>query len=385
MSRPASPAAPLGPPAVYFPIARGVYDVVAGLRPLGTDFGNGPADGHVFQLDADWPRYRANKLACRADRLGKYVARADLDEPAAVALVEGFADRLTAEHPRHFRRDGGRLCCDLTGDTVDLTADPFDAFDHLAMQVQEDVCLTRVDGDRDWLAAGHVCSPSHWSVERKVGLPFTAVHEPVPGIGPITRSAAAFVRLMVDRGPFVRFAWGFATDARLNHHPDVPPGVEAADWRGRRFDPGRPRLFLRVERQVTWGLPAVAAAAFTIPRVARGRRGDPGRPRPSRLAPVDPAVDVAGGPVVQGAGRVGRRRGRLARGAGVTPGAVRAGAPKRARMRHRFRPGLCRPLTLDIVIPRKQLRPLESRRRRAPTAPQRLIVMLPEASGEAGV
>ncbi len=51
------------------------------------------------------------------------------------------------------------------------------------MQVQEDVCLIRAEGGRDWLAAGHVCSPGHWSVERKVGLPFTAVHEPVPGIG----------------------------------------------------------------------------------------------------------------------------------------------------------------------------------------------------------
>ena len=256
--------APLGPPAVYFPLVRGVYDVAAGLRPLGTDFGNGPVDGHVFQLDADWPRYRASKLACRADRLGKYVARADLDEPAAAALVDWFSARLTTEHPARFRRHGHHIHCDLTGDAIDLTADPFAAFDRLAMQVQEDVCLTRVDDGRDWLAAGHVCSPSHWSVERKIGLPFTAVHEPVPGIGPINRSAAAFVRLMVDRGPLVRFAWGFATDDRLNHHPEEPPGVDPDDWRGRRFDPAHPRLFLRVERQVTWGLPAASAAAFTI-------------------------------------------------------------------------------------------------------------------------
>ena len=256
-------AVPLDPPPVYFPIPRGAYEVTAGLKPLGTDFGNGPMDGRVFQVDADWPRFRASKLACRADRLGKYLARADLDDAAAGALVDWFAGRLTAEYPALFRREADRLHCRLTGEAVDLTGDPFAAFDGLAMQVQEDVCLTRSDGARDWLAAGHVCSPGHWSVERKVGLPFTAVHDPVPGIEGINRSADAFVRTMIHKGPFVRFAWGFGTDDRLNHHPDPPAGVGVDEWRGRRFAPGSD-LFLRVERQVTWGLPAVNAAVFTI-------------------------------------------------------------------------------------------------------------------------
>ena len=259
-----SPAGTLDPPPRYFPLARGAYEVVAGLRPLGTDFGNGAMDGRVFQVDGDWPAFRASKLACRADRVGKYVARADLDEPAAVALVEWFAGRLVAEYPQWFARDGVELACGLTGEAVRLDGDPFEAFDGLAMQVQEDVCLTRAEGERDWLAAGHVCSPGHWSVERKIGLPFTAVHGPVPGIEGINRAAGAFVRLMIDRGPFVRFAWGFGTDDRLNHHPEEPAGIDPDAWRGRRFVPGQSRPFLRVERQVTWGLPAVGAAAFTI-------------------------------------------------------------------------------------------------------------------------
>ena len=257
-------AALLEEPARYFPLTRGVYEVAPGLRSLGTDFGNGPMDGRVFQLDQDWPTFRASKLACRADRLGKYVARVDLDGESAAALVTWFAGRLVAEYPAWFNRDGPRLDCRLAGESVRLDADPFAAFDALAMQVQEDVCLTRVDGDRDWLAAGHVCSPGHWSIEDKIGRPFTAIHEPVPGIHLVNRSAAAFVRLMVERGPFVRFAWGFGTDDRLNHHPDPPVGTDATAWRGRRFDPGRSNLFLRVERQVMWGLPDVNAAVFTI-------------------------------------------------------------------------------------------------------------------------
>ncbi len=272
----------------YFPLTRGVYEVSAGLRPLGADLGNGAMDGRVFQVDDEWPRFRANKLACRADRLGKYVARAGLDGAAAAALVEWMAGRLTAEYPAWFGRDGRRLRCRLSGEAVDLGGEPFDVFDRLAMQVQEDVCLVRAEGDRDWLAAGHVCSPGHWSVERKVGLPFTAVHGPVPGIEAINRSAGAFVRAMIDRGPFVRFAWGFGTDDRLNHHPDVPAGVPPGQWHGRRFVSGESRLFLRVERQVMWGLPDARAAAFTI-RVSHWA-GEAVRADPQRRALLTSAL-----------------------------------------------------------------------------------------------
>jgi hypothetical protein len=282
-------------PARYFPLNRGAYEVTAGLKSLGTDFGNGPMDGRVFQIDADWPRYRSNKLDCRAERFGKYVARSDLDEPTAIAVVEWFAGRLTAEYPQWFARDGDRLTSRLTDETISLDGDPFAVFDALAMQVQEDVCVMRVDGGRDWLAAGHVCCPGHWALADKVGRPFTAIHEPVPGIEPINRSAKAFVRLMVDRGPFVRFAWGTGTDDRLNHHPEPPLGVPADVWRGRRFVPGDSTLFMRVERQITWGLPAVNAAVFTI-RVSHWNgneiRSDPERRRLLRdaLLSMSPAA-----------------------------------------------------------------------------------------------
>jgi hypothetical protein len=69
---------------------------------------------------------------------------------------------------------------------------------------------------------------------------------------------------MIDREPMVRFAWGLSTDTRLNHHPEAPLDVPVNDWLGRHFDRDRPRLFLRIERQVIWGLPEYDAALFTI-------------------------------------------------------------------------------------------------------------------------
>lgn len=266
----------LDAPARYFPITRGLYEVAPGLKRLGSDFGNGAMDARVFQIDADFPRFRQSKLACRQDGLEKYVQQSDLSHQAERTLVEWFIDRLIAEYPDLFIIDASRIVCRHTGEIISLNEDKQlrndsdsateyrSAFDALANQVAEDVCLIRLDGSRNWLAAGHVCSPGHWSVMDKIGKPFTSIHDPVPGIDAINRKSAQFVEMMIHGGPSVRFAWGFGTDDRLNHHPQPPTGIDPDQWRGRSFDPQNPKFFLRVERQVTWGLPAVNAAVFVI-------------------------------------------------------------------------------------------------------------------------
>lgn len=68
---------------------------------------------------------------------------------------------------------------------------------------------------------------------------------------------------IIRKGPFTRFAWGVATDNRLNHHPEPPPGINPAEWRGRSVAPGA-GLFIRTEKQNTVGFPSVNAFLFTI-------------------------------------------------------------------------------------------------------------------------
>jgi hypothetical protein len=264
-------------PARYFPITRGLYEVVPGLKRLGSDFGNGAMDHRVFQLDADFPRFRQNKLNCRREPIEKYLQQSDVSPQADRALVEWLIHRLTTEYPHVFTLDGNRIHCRHTDETITLNENQElvhhqsnaavqyrSALDALANQVAEDICLTRLEGFRNWLAAAHVCSPGHWSPQEKIGRSFTDIHRPIPGIEKINEKSGHFVELMIHRGPFVRFAWGFGTDDRLNHHPEPPVGVDPDQWRGRVFDPQEPSFFLRVERQVIWGLPAVNAAAFVI-------------------------------------------------------------------------------------------------------------------------
>lgn len=276
----------LPPPASYFPLTRGRYEVAAGLTRLGTDLGNGAADGLIFQFDRDWAHYRAAKLASRAESRAKYVCRAEFPLAIEREALRMVIQRLVLEHPLNFAQtpragNGCELHCALTGDVLTFNrlmeldavrygapVDPpyGDGWDALACQVQEDLALDQVmDDGSDRLVALHICLPNHWAPEEKIARPFAVVHEPVPNFDRLGRQSAAMLRAVLDNGPFVRFAWGLATDTRLNHHPLAPPQIAYGEtWRGRRFNPATPELFMRIERQTTWALSLSRAFIFTI-------------------------------------------------------------------------------------------------------------------------
>ncbi len=213
-------------PARYFPIESGRYEVKPGLFKFGTSFGNGRADECVFQIDDQFSRYHAEKMAARQEQLSKYY------------LTHNYRST-TADRVARFMNMG----------ETDLDA--------LACRVQEDLAVIQRDGNQHWLAAIHLCFPNHWAAEEKIGKTFAEIHEPVAGIDPINRQADKLVDAMINAtAGLVRFAWGVATDDRLNHHPSKELG--------RHFDPANPRAFLRIERQTIWGFPEVEASLFTI-------------------------------------------------------------------------------------------------------------------------
>lgn len=271
--------------ARYFPPASGLYEVKPGLYPFGTAFGNGEADGHVFQIDATFDQYREVKRLARLERLSKYYQVFDYTPAVARETTNFILERLTLEHPDLFRLEeanGTRtLRCTPTEEVLTFDADlqrvgvtsrhtpvtpPYaSALDALAAQMQEDLAVVSTSGDGgDWVSALHICCPSHWAAEDKIGKDFATVHAPVAGIERINQAARQMVSAMVHKGPYVRFAWTIQSDSRLNHHVEPPPGVPAETWQGRSFDWRAPRLFLRVERQTLWGFPKVGAFLFVI-------------------------------------------------------------------------------------------------------------------------
>lgn len=69
----------------------------------------------------------------------------------------------------------------------------------------------------------------------------------------------------IQKGPYTRFVFMFSKDNRLNHHLEPAPGYSLDEWRGWDLDfSARCPFYVRVERQVVWGLPQVNAFLFSI-------------------------------------------------------------------------------------------------------------------------
>ncbi|MDX2243022.1 MAG: DUF3445 domain-containing protein [Leptolyngbyaceae cyanobacterium bins.302] len=277
----AKPIEQLDRAAVYFPLANGRYEVKPGLVRFGTDFGNGEADQQVFQIDDNFAHYCQVKQQARRERLSKYVQTQNFTPAVERAIAQFMVDRLVQDHPQIFHLEQPlnyfvfqnqltqeRLIFNQNFDLQEIEAQveiPYvSALDALVNQVQDDVTIVSRAGEQHWISAIHLCFPNHWSAEEKIGREFARVHEPVAGMEAMNRRGVAIVHTMITRPPTVRFSWGISTDTRLNHHPEPPPEIPATQWKGRYFNPADPRLYLRIERQVVWGFPAVDAALFSI-------------------------------------------------------------------------------------------------------------------------
>ncbi|MEA5603142.1 DUF3445 domain-containing protein [Nostoc sp. UHCC 0252] len=259
----------------------GRYEVKPGMMAFGS-CGNTQADRQVFQIDDNFAHYRQIKLLARGERLSKYYQTCNYSQAVAGAIARLIINRLIQEHPQHFHCQRSRdntlkfhsqltketlyLDSELQLQQVEGTVVPAYAstLDALATQVQEDLTIICRADASNWLGAVHLCYPNHWSAEEKIGKDFATIHAPVAGMEKINRRAGAIANTMITHKPMVRFAWGLSTDTRLNHHPKPPSGVSVSQWQGRSFDLQHPRLYLRIERQVIWGLPEYEAALFSI-------------------------------------------------------------------------------------------------------------------------
>jgi len=234
-------SASLPPPRRYVPFLTERYTVSAGLSKLDAE----PA----FEVDTDYASYLAEKHRLLSSDSNRHHRTNRFPAELERAVVGRMVDRLQAELPGVFPEGDARLAHALEGGGLDA----------IARSVQEDIVVIRRDpgdGGRDWNAAIHVCFPNGWSPEEKIGRSFFETHVPVAGIKAVNDRAREFVGVMIAaREGLKRFVWGVRTDDRLDHHPESPSDV---------WNPGAPRLWVRVERQVVLGMPEHEAAIFLI-------------------------------------------------------------------------------------------------------------------------
>lgn len=128
----------------------------------------------------------------------------------------------------------------------------------------EDMCLlTRRDGEPFHRLAGTaVAFPSDWRPADKIGLPLTAVHEPIHGYA---RQLSAGVDHFMDRlepgALFGRSNWFVTPTPDLRWIAAEPPEIAFGHVTARNAGEA---LFVRCERQTLRRLPVTGAIVFTI-------------------------------------------------------------------------------------------------------------------------
>lgn len=262
MSNPSLLAESLTDPLRYTPFDSGKYEMSPGLK----HFQVTPSDPdkRLIQLDSEYPIYRTNIDTCRAANLSRYYLEQDLPETTRQRVNQVLIDQLCLSYPALFQQPApGQLICQLSNEHFSWNTNQ--AWEHpiytslldaLASLIQEDLAIWQLDGQRDWLAALHVCAPNGWAPDEKIGLSFNQVHAPVPEM---ERQRANYLPLLaglIRKPAFCRFIWDLRPDNRLNHHPSAAFTEP--------FSLAAPALWVRLERQVLYGLPDCNAVLFTI-------------------------------------------------------------------------------------------------------------------------
>lgn len=256
----------------YLPFLSGKYTTGPGLVLM--DKAVHPEDNRVFQIDDTYQHYLQNKLECRKEDIHKYYCEKILWKNTSISVTWYLIQRMIKDYPEYFvleksngnwqltnKKNGVAFSWSTENELVPGTGYT-SLFDAVCSQVQEDVAICQINREEDWLAAIHLCAPNYWAPLDKIGKPFNEVHAPVADMEKTTRHYKKMYETLVHKGPYTRFAWGIATDTRLNHHPIPPPDINKSDWQGRKT--GEDKYYIRTERQNIIGFPAENAFLFTI-------------------------------------------------------------------------------------------------------------------------
>ena len=247
-------------------------------------------DEKHFIIDEMLPLYKNEKEDARLENLGKYYKEREFTNKTAFAdihkgnqdflmktITMWMAEQLSKEYKHiSFRNEGEHYVLDneITGEAVwtdeklkvvQILKSPVctcakqcsgcaypkpyaTLFDALCSQIQEDVCVMQ----NDELVASHVCLPSWWSVEEKMGMNMAEIHSKVPGMN--DTNYKQIWDACLNKGPFLRYNWGLTDTLVLNQHPTKNIGKD--------FDTGN--VYLRIERQVLQGFPIIKSVLFLI-------------------------------------------------------------------------------------------------------------------------
>lgn len=142
---------------------------------------------------------------------------------------------------------------------------PLAPLDFVGRQVQEDLLLLGQYDDRLILEAGQLCFPGNWSLQFDIGMPFTDIHGPVPGLRSVglAKKIERFLMRVESGRPWTRLNWSLNAGHRLDTSPETfdewgPMRYQVTQENVARF------VHLRVEAQNLVRLPRTNFLLFTI-------------------------------------------------------------------------------------------------------------------------
>lgn len=220
-----------------FPIVT-PYEVKADLNKLSTD----SFSSEILILDAAAPLYRAQKQRIFATPELNALQGSAPSEP--LLLTHVLQQLKLPPQP---------------------ASNATEAWNHIALDVQEDLVVMRLEGERFFPEFMQVCFPTGWDPAQKYAADLRKIHEPVAMGERLQKSSHSLANAMVHKGPFVRYVWTLAASNQLSQHPieKIHPslgGSLEASARGQVQQP----IYLRVERQVTVPLAAWSRSLFLI-------------------------------------------------------------------------------------------------------------------------
>lgn len=212
-----------------------------------------PGDWTVVDPDfAAQVAYRTNLLARVPDRvlISTPGSRPAIDELYTTFLAY-LADRAD------YQIDGARV---IRPDGAVVTVDPDHPMQSLCALTADDFCLLLPDeaSGEYRLVAGLLCFPSQWLLSEKVGLPLTAIHDPVPDYDAgLARRVNRVFGAIRPGSPMVRVNWLVHATAELH----LPLGISDKIVHAANPADG---LYLRTERQTLTRLAETGAVVFGI-------------------------------------------------------------------------------------------------------------------------
>ena len=187
--------------------------------------------------------------------------------------IEILLPNMAQFYPEHFAltTDGdrwrwtNRLLGTETAFTLgDPATLPLPPLDWVGRQVQEDLCVMDGNDPGSPLVAGHLCFPSGWCLDDKMGQSFLAIHGPVPLFAEkIGRPADLMMQRVKVGRVTARVNWTIHPSDRLNCAP-VMKQRYAYEHDGITPENAGERYYLRSEWQTFVRYPRTNAVLFTI-------------------------------------------------------------------------------------------------------------------------